>query len=520
MFRKLDNQAFIAFLTSMLLLTGTAQAQTTWYVDDNAPFDPGPGDPAISDPTESGSALHPFDAIQEAIDAAENGDTVLIAMGTYRGTGNHDLDFGGQAITVRNTNPTNAAVVAGTVVDCEQTGRGFIFQSGETADAVLDGLTIINGLADRGAGVFCTNASRPTIRHCVVTDNTATISGGGIGANHVISQPGGITLMACTITDNAGDGIATIASDTTITDCDIHSNIGSGINTLYGDVHVVHNCVIAENSSTGIVISQGADVELSACVIVGNSATVGAGGVRTSAGDSATISNCLIVDNNGVHGGGVHHGPSFGTFEIRNTTLSGNVASQTGGGLRIGAADAIVRNSVLWGNSAPDGPELLLQSGFNHPAIASVDYGAVEGGPAAASVHSDAGATSQLIWRVGNVVADPMFVNPASGDYHLAAGSPAINGGDPYFVPTDGETDIDGDPRVIGIRVDIGADEFRLLGDLDADCDVDLSDLVQLLANYGTSGGATIEDGDLDGDADVDLADLASLLSAYGESCG
>jgi len=56
-------------------------------------------------------------------------------------------------------------------------------------------------------------------------------------------------------------------------------------------------------------------------------------------------------------------------------------------------------------------------------------------------------------------------------------------------------------------------------GDLDGDNDVDLSDLAQLLGNYGMTSGATYEDGDLDGDGDVDLADLAALLGVYGTTC-
>jgi hypothetical protein len=58
-----------------------------------------------------------------------------------------------------------------------------------------------------------------------------------------------------------------------------------------------------------------------------------------------------------------------------------------------------------------------------------------------------------------------------------------------------------------------------LPGDLDGDEDVDLGDLAQLLANYGTTGGATYHDGDLDGDEDVDPADLAALLALYGVDC-
>jgi hypothetical protein len=56
-------------------------------------------------------------------------------------------------------------------------------------------------------------------------------------------------------------------------------------------------------------------------------------------------------------------------------------------------------------------------------------------------------------------------------------------------------------------------------GDLDGDEDIDLSDLAQLLGNYGMTGGATYEDGDLDGDGDVDLQDLAALLAVYGIVC-
>jgi hypothetical protein len=57
------------------------------------------------------------------------------------------------------------------------------------------------------------------------------------------------------------------------------------------------------------------------------------------------------------------------------------------------------------------------------------------------------------------------------------------------------------------------------LGDLDFDWDIDLSDLAQLLANYGMTTGATYQNGDLDADEDVDLEDLAELLSVYGANC-
>ena len=80
-----------------------------------------------------------------------------------------------------------------------------------------------------------------------------------------------------------------------------------------------------------------------------------------------------------------------------------------------------------------------------------------------------------------------------------------------------------------GSVVEAGIDAFEVsvfsceeaycFGDLDGDNDIDLSDLSQMLSNYGTAGGAEYEDGDLDGDGDVDLSDLSALLSVYGTSC-
>jgi hypothetical protein len=65
----------------------------------------------------------------------------------------------------------------------------------------------------------------------------------------------------------------------------------------------------------------------------------------------------------------------------------------------------------------------------------------------------------------------------------------------------------------------MGAYEFGILGDADGDCDVDLDDLGQLLANYGATSGASYEDGNFDRDGDVDQADLGILLSQFGEEC-
>jgi hypothetical protein len=82
-----------------------------------------------------------YTAIHAGIDAASNGDTVLVADGTYTGAGNRDIDFLGKAITVKSAGgPENC------IIDCEGSPsdqhRGFYFHNGEGPDSVLDGFTI------------------------------------------------------------------------------------------------------------------------------------------------------------------------------------------------------------------------------------------------------------------------------------------------------------------------------------------------------------------------------------------
>ena len=122
-----------------------------------------------------------YPTIQAGIDAAADGDTVLIADGTYTGGGNKNIDFGGRAITVRSENgPENC------IIDCEHSGRGFYFNSNEDANSVLDGLTIKNGrqMAQMGynaygGGIFI-KESNPVIANCFITENITTRNGGGV----------------------------------------------------------------------------------------------------------------------------------------------------------------------------------------------------------------------------------------------------------------------------------------------------------------------------------------------------
>src|SRR5512140_2319174 len=88
-----------------------------------------------------------YPTIQAAINAAVNGDQVVVADGVYTGTGNKNLDFYGKAITVRSASANPALCI----IDCQSSGRGFYFHTQEAPVARVEGFTIRNGSVNSGS---------------------------------------------------------------------------------------------------------------------------------------------------------------------------------------------------------------------------------------------------------------------------------------------------------------------------------------------------------------------------------
>ncbi len=154
--------------------------------------------PTGNDSTGIGSPDAPFKTIQKGIDTIASPGHVVPTPATYTGTGNIDLDFKGKAITVRAIEPHDFNTVTTTVIDCQGSSanmhRAFYFHTGEDANSVVKGLTIINGYQTSGGAIWCN--SNPTIKNCTFTNNTAS-SGGGIFcySNHPI-------ISNCTFSKN------------------------------------------------------------------------------------------------------------------------------------------------------------------------------------------------------------------------------------------------------------------------------------------------------------------------------
>jgi len=388
----------------------TAVDQIIVYVDDDAPNDPGPGDPTSSDEDEDGSAAHPFDAIQEGIDTALNGMTVLVADGTYTGIGNINLNFDGEAITLMSE---NGAV--STVIDCQDNGRGFDFDSGEQSTSVLQGFTIQNGnTGDDGGAISCI-ISHPTITDCIITSN---ISGDGGGIYCFNASP---LIKNCVISGNdadyggagdespSGGGIyCENHSSPEIIGCTISANTanydGGGICCRTVSSPLIYDCVIFDNEADddgGGISSWESIPVITGCIISNNTASSVGGGIEFFVMSEPILKNCIISENHGgQNAGGIVCWNSNPTITNCTFTLNTTSGFQKPGGILYGADGApTIINCILWEDDLPE----IAGSGSGIPNITYSD------------IQDDHAYTGE-----GNIYVDPLFVSGPLGSCYLS----------------------------------------------------------------------------------------------------
>jgi predicted outer membrane repeat protein len=318
-----------------------------------------------------------YSTIQVAIEAANEGDTVLVADGTYTGLGNRDIDFLGKAITVRSqSGPENC------IIDCNGSETEPHISFYLNTNSVIAGFTIINGYAEEGGAIYCEHSNQ-TFINCILSNNSAQREGGGIYCRN-----SSLTIINCTITNNSaecGGGIYFEHSSPTIKNCIIKDNTatgdrepcgGGGIYCSMSSVTII-NSHIEQNSANnggGIYCRGNSSLNANNCTIGGNLAKAEGGwgedssyggGVYCWENSSLTIISSTISDNiaeaGDSRGGGVYFYGGDSKLTIDNCTVTGNVTKggwiSNGGGIfcytyRYGSDTSTITNCTINGNLA------------------------------------------------------------------------------------------------------------------------------------------------------------------------
>lgn len=373
--------------------------------------------------------------IQAAIDAAANGDTVLVSDGTYK----ENIDFKGKAITVKSVNGATTTIIDGGKLDYV-----IKFTTGESPKSVLDGFTVTNGFP----GGINIGGSSPTVQNSTIAGNTGC---SGIGINIGGAAP---LVQNNIISNNVQVGCS--------------GGVGGGGIEVIGasqGAQIIGNTITGNNSGSG----------------------VNGGGIGLWTPGPVLIRGNVITGNTASNGGGIGGANDTSGVLIIENVITGNTALGTGGGIEIDNSVFLVLNNTIAGNDAPGGGSGFFGAFFTvtgpmtvsnnlivgkagqsalgcrafdtvSPPVFSFNDVFTPGGPSYGSICVDQTGHN------GNISVDPLFVNPAS-DFHLQATSPAIDAGS-NTAPNLPQKDFDGNDRILDgngdctATVDMGAYEF------------------------------------------------------------
>jgi hypothetical protein len=388
--------------------------------------------------------------IQDAIQAGTIANRLVLVTNGLYATGSHSVE-GDPAlnrvavlkpVTVQSVNGPQFTIIQGVRPSGEDDPEPPIRCVYLTGGASLVGFTLTNGAADSGGGVLCAS-SGATLTNCILAGNSAVSGGGAYGG----------TLYDCTLLGNSASLSGGGAQNSTLSHCTIARNSAGGNGSSFGggtDNCGLERCTLEGNSAH---FGGGANAStLEGCLVISNSATASGGGayhsslnnctlIRNSANAGgggvfdSTVNQCTLVRNHAQNGGGALYGT------LNNCTLTGNSAYYTGGGAGVDDLSpdwglTTLNNCIIYFNTAQYG----ANCGYN----ASLSYC----------------CTTRLPPNgVGNIANAPLFLDHAHDDLRLASNSPCINGGSNSYVP--GQTDLDGNPRIVSGTVDIGAYEYQ-----------------------------------------------------------
>jgi hypothetical protein len=303
-----------------------------------------------------------------------------------------------------------------------------------------DQILVTNGIYQTGKRLFNLSYDRVAITKPVIVQSVN-------GAAMTFIQgypPNGYNAIRCVYLTNGASLIGfTLTNGATAT---VWDTSGGGV-WCQSTNAFVSNCVIVGNSAnfTGGGASSGT---LSNCMLEGNQASSDGGGAS-----DCVLKNCILVGNHAPNGGGA----SYGT--LNNCIVRSNSASTLGGGTYM---STLLNNCTLTGNSARNGGGVYYNSDLrNAPVNNCIVYynTAVSGTNYMDGALSYCCTTPAPTNGIGNITNEPLFMDLTGGDYHLQSNSPCINAGNNAYVS--GTNDLDGNPRIVGGTVDIGAYEYQ-----------------------------------------------------------
>lgn len=387
--------------------------------------------------TEASATIHyvpdDFDTIQGAIDAALDGDTIIVRDGVYE----ENINYFGKTIVLKSLNGSNNTIIDGGGAD-----RVVIFSSGEKEGTVLEGFTIRNGHAknfnDYNGGGILIKSSSPRIENCTIEGNKAH-KGGGIYIELDIFSQYHAVLKNCIIQDNTaletGGGLylkaASISYHTAqidISGCIIENNTalddGGGLIALLYQFSAlkIDQCTVTDNSAPSIggigvtVYNTTSAVLISACMVARNTAEdYDCGGIyaKNSSGILA-IENCTIQANFAKRGGGGIF--VLGDPEIRNCRILENTAGGGtlfgGGGIYGGTyATLNVVNCQIIGNKTTQYDSKGGGIFIGNNASANIDFCVIENNSANGTNASGGGISLESTWSYPNYISNTIIQN-------------------------------------------------------------------------------------------------------------
>jgi len=346
--------------------------------------------------------------------------------------------------------PNGGGAYGGTLMGCTFLGNSATFGGGACGCVLQNCLLITNSSTSSGGG-GCSNL----MYNCTIGGNLSSFRGGGVAYS---------VLENCILTNNFAAQNGGGSANSTITNCIFYKNSATNGGGSYQDVLL--NCSLIGNKA--FLLGGGANSSaLNNCIISSN-ICIYVNGTGGGGGYECEMTNCLISSNTGLRGGGAYisdlmncvltnnlalNGGAAYSSVLINCVLSGNYATNSAGGARLGT----LINCTVIGNSAGTnggGTDLSVVTNsiifFNNcPSNANMSAG-----------QAFYTCTTPLPTNgFANITNDPMFLNLAAGDFHLQTTSLCINSGNNSRVRT--VLDLDGNARIAGGTVDMGAYEFQ-----------------------------------------------------------